>query len=89
MKSLLDGIVCAFHKQDKMEIQLKQLAKEKYTDMVTAAEEKLGILGKYKYAFPRGNSIQWSPADDRLKFAWISIVQEDTQPYFNGKIFKW
>ena len=68
---------------------MAKIAGNDYEQLVTFAEKKIGLLGEYPYAINRGNSIQWSPADDRLKFCWFTIFQEDTPPHFTGKIFEW
>ncbi len=89
IKSLLDGTICAFHKQLDMDDIMVEIAGNDYEQLITLAEKKICLLGQYPYVIRRGSSTQWSPADDRLKFCWLVIVQEETTPYFNGKIFEY
>lgn len=89
IKSLLDGIICAFHKQLDMDDLMTEITGNDYEKKIPLAENRIGLLGKYSYVIKRGNSTQWSPADDRLKFCWLAIIQEETAPYFSGKILEW
>jgi len=90
MKPLLDGIVCAFHQREGIDDVLRTVAGDRYEEMVVDAENNIGVLGKMDYVKPyRGKSLKWNPADERLKFAWVSTVNEDVAPYFEGSLFVW
>lgn len=89
MKPLLDGIVCAFHQRDGVDNLLHTITKEAFEKVVVSAENRIAVLGKRDYVNPYRNGIKWNPADERLKFAWVSVVTEDCEPYFEGKLFAW
>ena len=57
--------------------------------MVVDAENSIALLGKRNYLQPYRDGFKWNPADERLKFAWVSVVVEDCEPYFEGKLFAW
>jgi len=90
MKPLLDGIVCAFHERNGIDNILHTITHDSFNRHVVDAENNISILGKKDYVKPyRVNSIKWNPADERLKFAWVSVVTEDCTPYIEGKLFSW
>ena len=89
MKSLLDGVICAFHKR-KNDDFLKRIIGNYFNYFVAIPEESISLLGKQDYLKSyRANSIKWNPADERLKFAWISVIEEDCLPHFDGTLFLW
>ena len=90
MKPILDGVVCAFHKRGNIDNVLHSLVNEKFIDVITEAEKRLSLFGERNYVDTyRENSIKWNPEDERLKFAWISIVEEECVTYFDGEIYEW
>lgn len=90
MKPILDGVVCAFHKSENINSVLRSLVGENFADIITDAESRLSLFGKRNYVdIYRKNSIKWNPADERLKFAWISVVEENCAPCFDGEIYAW
>ena len=89
MKPLLDGIVCAFHGRDGIDGILNTITQDAFEKMVVAAENNIALLGKRNYVRPYREGFKWNPADERLKFAWVSVVTEDCEPYFEGKLFMW
>ena len=89
MKPLLDGIVCAFHRRSGTNDVLHSITQNSFENMVGDAGNFISVLGRRDYVQPYRNGFKWNPADERLKFAWVSIVTEDCEPYFEGKIFAW
>ena len=90
MKPILDGIVCAFHQSYNIDNVLLQLSTNDFEHLITNAEKHISLFGRQEYVNTyRGNSIKWNPADERLKFAWISVVEEDCVAYFDGEIYQW
>lgn len=90
MKPILDGVVCAFHKSGNIDNILHSLTNSNFIDIITEAEKHLSLFGERNYVDTyRENSIKWNPADERLKFAWISVVEEECIPYFDGEIYVW
>ena len=89
MKPLLDGIVCAFHERDSIDDLLHTITQDDFEKMANCAEKSIAVLGKRNYVQPHRDGFKWNPADERLKFAWVSVVTEECDPYFEGKIFAW
>ena len=83
MKALIDGIVCAFHKEESIDDIFDK------TDIGSYAltDDTMNLFGKRKYVLPYMDNIKWNPADERLVFAWVSVIREDVEPYISGKIF--
>ena len=65
------------------------ITQNSFENMVGDAENFISVLGSRDYVQPYRDGFKWNPADERLKFAWVSIVTEDCEPYFEGKIFAW
>ncbi|MBP3313684.1 MAG: hypothetical protein J6K84_03390 [Oscillospiraceae bacterium] len=90
MKAVLDGVVCAFHHRQDDNKFLLQLTNEKFEDVIQNAEKFISLFGERDYVNTyRENSIKWNPADERLKFAWISVIEENCTPYFDGEVYQW
>lgn len=89
MKPLLDGVVCAFHGQDGIDDILQIITQDSFDRMVNTAENNIAVLGNRNYVQPYRDGFKWNPADERLKFAWVSVVTEECEPYFEGKLFAW
>ena len=89
MKPLLDGVVCAFHGRDGIDDVLQTLTQDSFDGMVNDAEKSIAVLGNRNYVQPYRNGCKWNPADERLKFAWVSVITEECDPYFEGKLFLW
>lgn len=89
MKPLLDGIVCAFHGRNSIDNILNIITQDAFDKMVVDAENSIALLGERNYLQPYRDGVKWNPADERLKFAWVSVVVEDCEPYFEGKLFAW
>ena len=89
MKPLLDGVVCAFHGQDGIDDILQTITQDSFERIVNGAENSIAVLGNRNYVQPYRDGFKWNPADERLKFAWVSVVTEECEPYFEGKLFAW
>lgn len=89
MKPLLDGVVCAFHGRDGIDDILQTITQDSFERMVNSAENNIALLGNRNYVQPYRDGFKWNPADERLKFAWVSVVTEECKPYFEGKLFAW
>lgn len=89
IKPLLDGIVCAFHGRDGIDDILNTITQDAFDKMVVDAENSIALLGRRNYVQPYRDGFKWNPADERLKFAWMSVVTEECEPYFEGKLFAW
>ena len=90
MKPLLDGVVCAFHKHCDP-VPLHQILNEDFNTLVAGIETDFSLFGVQNYlqAYRNKTTIKWNPADERLKFAWVSIIEEDYIPFFDGEIYQW
>lgn len=89
MKPLLDGVVCAFHGRDSIDDILQIITHDSFDRMVNSAENNIAVLGNRNYVQLYRDGFKWNPADERLKFAWVSVVEEDCKPYIEGKLFAW
>ena len=89
MKPLLDGIVCAFHGRDGIDDVMQTLTQDSFDGMVNDAEKSIAVLGNRNYVQPYRDGFKWNPADERLKFAWVSVAVKECEPYFEGKLFAW
>ena len=93
MKSLLDGVICAFHGEDEdgntWKALEKRFEKDAYEKLWANKSDSWNLLGKQKYL---SSSKGWNPADeaDRLQFGWIAVKQgKDNEYKMSGEIYKW
>lgn len=89
MKPLLDGVVCAFHGTDPEAAKVLPLVFGEAAADYLKADKQLALLGQQNYLMPyRGNgSFKWNPADERLKFAQITLRRGPAA--ISGKLYRW
>lgn len=90
MKPLLDGIICAFHGEERKATETINLMFDDTVQFVNESSKKLNIFGNREYVSQyRGeNSYKWNPEDERLQFAWIT-VHLGKEAVISGEIYKW
>ncbi|UCH37178.1 MAG: hypothetical protein JSV76_05710 [Candidatus Bathyarchaeota archaeon] len=82
VKPLIDGILSAFHKHEKID-QYKEniIASGLQTDAKTVRafllNEDEAILGQRNLLYKRGSSVQWNPADDKLVTGRLTVEATD------------
>lgn len=93
MKSLLDGVICAFHGEDEdgntWKALEKRFEKDAYEKLWANKSDSWNLLGKQKYL---SSGKGWNPADeaDRLQFGWIMVEQgKDNKYKMSGEIYEW
>ena len=80
MKSLLDGVICAFHGE-------KEGLAEVFSDKIRNIGGIWNILGPCEYLRKHGNGVQWNPEDNRLQFGWIVVKCEGKEYKMSGSIY--
>ncbi len=90
MKPMLDGLICAFHgeqgkTQETLNLMFGNSVGQKYGD-----SGNLNIFGDRQYVdtYRGDNSYKWNPEDERLQFAWITVIKGD-KAKISGKIYEW
>lgn len=88
MKPMLDGVVCAFHSESDSSLPvLKKYCMENNCLDLISRRNKIHLFGERDYLrfFRNESSYQWNPADERCKFAVITL--EFAEEFsFSGKI---
>lgn len=82
MKSLLDGVICAFHGE-------KEGLAEVFSDKIRNIGGIWNILGPCEYLRKHGNGVQWNPEDNRLQFGWIVVKCDGKEYKMSGEIYNW
>jgi len=86
MKPMIDGIVCAFHTPDQIDINeisnLLDLPKEYFSSIQNTC------IGKRCYINPYRKSVKWDPQDERLEYVFIEpVIVDDKMFSFSGELF--
>lgn len=91
MKPLLDGVICAFHREDETtKTVVGELFGESKAKELLMGAEKLNLFGEQRYLKRYRNGFKWNPADDRLQFGWIIVKHGDKKEYkMSGSIYQW
>lgn len=92
MKRLLDGVICAFHGEDREEtkkavrerFQKNGLNEDKIGKFFDENSEQLNLFGNRNYLT---KSSRWNPEDDRLQFGWIVVNCEGKEYKMSGSIY--
>lgn len=91
MKPLLDGVICAFHKEENVQsiVDSFRLASDAPFPQ-QGLDERFYTLGTkdYLHLYRHGCSCKWNPGDNRCRFAVISVDYFFGAPSFDGTLFE-
>lgn len=89
MKPFLDGLICAFHGEEKMEQDFSYLIEKVNCKEEWLHNKKMNLLGDRQYLYKYRDNIKWNPADDLCKKVRIKLeVTDETVWKLAGKIYK-
>ena len=96
MKTMIDGILCAFHSHSGSNIEHvceklgKYLSLDPEEVRSLLMDSEMDVLGSRKLVGPFREGIKWNPADDRIEYAEILVGEDnpnDTWTY-SGSLFE-
>lgn len=91
IKSLLDGVVCAFHDPDERSRNcLTEFCRRERCEELTVTQAFPAVLGEREVIRPyrNGQSFLWDPADDLCKLALVTASYGGETSSFSGKIYR-
>ncbi len=88
MKPFLDGLICAFHSEEKMEDDLEYLIDKVQCPKSWFSNNSLDLFGARQYLYKYRDYIKWNPADDLCKNVRIVLVPAQEKEWkLGGKIY--
>jgi hypothetical protein len=93
MKPVLDGLISALHAHDGSAIELvadrlaRSISVEPHVVRALLLDEDWAVLGTRKLLWPRGESVQWNPADDACVACELIVVQSN-EWCLSGELFE-
>ncbi|MEP0824279.1 MAG: hypothetical protein HRF40_02220 [Nitrososphaera sp.] len=91
-KILIDGVVCAFQKDESVDDSIAKVISVRVNQDISKIQELLkrdydGILGSDRLVHAWGNSIQWNPKDDGLVAAKLVSSEGSDALQVSGELF--
>ena len=91
IKSLLDGVVCAFHDEDARCLDcLTEFCRRQHCEELSVPRRFPAVLGERAFIRPyrNGRSFIWDPADDLCELALVTVSYGTETPLFSGEIYR-
>lgn len=91
IKSLIDGVVCAFHGENARCLAcLTDFCTRQHCEELAVPNQFPAVLGEREFIRPyrNGQSFLWNPADDLCGLALVTASYGAEAPLFSGGIYK-